>query len=47
MAFQYLQGAYKRDVDKLFSRTSYDRTRGFKVREGLFRDKEGFLQWGW
>jgi len=38
-AFQYLKGAYKRDADKLFSRTCCDKTRGsgFKLKEGGFR----------
>lgn len=36
VAVQYLKGAYKKDVNKLFSRTSYDKTRGngFKLRKG-------------
>ena len=39
VAFQYLQGAYKKDADNLFSKTCCDRTRsnGFKLREGRFR----------
>jgi len=38
-AFQYLKGAYKKDADRVFSRTSCDRTRGngFKVKDGRFR----------
>jgi len=38
-AFQYLEGAYKKDGDKLFSRACWDRTRGngFKLKEGRFR----------
>ena len=38
-AFQYLKGAYKKDGDKLFSRSCCDRTRGngFKLKEGRFR----------
>jgi len=34
VAFQYLKGAYKKDGDKIFSRTCCDRTRdnGFKLR---------------
>ena len=38
-AFQYLNGAYRKDGDKRFSRTCYDRTRGnsFKLREGRFK----------
>ncbi|KAK4825250.1 hypothetical protein QYF61_025649 [Mycteria americana] len=38
-AFQCLKGAYKKDGDKLFSRTCCDRTRGngFKLKEGRFR----------
>jgi len=36
-AFQHLKGAYKKDMDKLFSRASCDRTRcGFKLTEGRF-----------
>jgi len=39
VAFQYLQGAYKKDADNLFSKTCCDRTRsdGFKRKEGRFR----------
>jgi len=39
VAFQYLQWAYKKRGDKLFSRTSCDRTRGngFKLQERRFR----------
>jgi len=38
MAFQYLKGAYKKDGDKLISRTCCERTRcnGFKLQEGRF-----------
>jgi len=38
-AFQYLEGAYKKDGDKLFSRACWDRTRGngFKLKEGRSR----------
>jgi len=38
-AFQYLNGAYRKDGDNLFSRDSSDRTRskGFKLKEGRFR----------
>jgi len=38
-AFQYLKGAYKKDGDKVFSRTCCNRTRGngFKLQEGRFR----------
>ncbi|KFW68848.1 hypothetical protein AS28_04325, partial [Pygoscelis adeliae] len=38
-AYQYLKGAYKKDVDKLFSRACCDRTggNGFKLKEGRFR----------
>jgi len=38
-AFQYLEGAYKKDGDKLFGRACCNRTRsnGFKLREGTFR----------
>jgi len=37
-AFQYLEGAYGKDRDNLFSRACCDRTRsnGFKLREGRF-----------
>ena len=39
MSFQYFKGAYKKDVDKHFSKTCCNRTRGngFKLREGGFR----------
>ncbi|KFQ51003.1 hypothetical protein N334_03779, partial [Pelecanus crispus] len=39
VAFQYLKGAYKKDRDKLFSRTCCNRTRGnaFKLKEGRLR----------
>jgi len=39
MAFQYLEGAYKKDGDKLLNRACCDRTRGngFKLKEGRFR----------
>jgi len=39
VAFQYLKRVYKKDGDRLFSRTSYSRTRGnsFKLKEGRFR----------
>jgi len=38
-AFQYLQGAYRKDKDRLFSRACSDRIRdnGFKLKEGGFR----------
>jgi len=38
-AFQYLEGACKKDRDKLFSRARCDRTRGngFKLKESRFR----------
>ncbi|KAK4816867.1 hypothetical protein QYF61_024509 [Mycteria americana] len=38
-AFQYLQGAYKKDGDRLLSRACSDRTKGnsFKLKEGRFR----------
>ncbi|KAK4818183.1 hypothetical protein QYF61_007821 [Mycteria americana] len=38
-AFQYLNGAYKKDGDGLFSRACCDRTRGngCKLKEGRFR----------
>jgi len=38
-AFQYLKGAYRKDGDRLFSRTCSDRTRGsvLKLKEGRFR----------
>lgn len=37
--FQYLKGDYKKDEDRLFSRTCNDRTRsnGFKLKEGRIR----------
>lgn len=36
VAVLYLKGAYKKHVNKLFSRTSYDKTsgNGLKVRKG-------------
>jgi len=39
LAFQYLNGAYKKDGDKFFSRAHCNRTRGniFKLRKGRFR----------
>ena len=39
LVFQYLKRAYKRDGDRLFSRTCCDRTRGngFKLTEGSLR----------
>jgi len=39
VAFQYLQGAYKKDGDKLFSRVCCNRTRDddFQLKEGRFR----------
>jgi len=38
-AFQYLKGAYKKDVDKLFSQACCNRTRGngIKLKEGRFK----------
>jgi len=38
-AFQYLNGAYRKDGENLFSKACCDRTRsnGFKLREGRFR----------
>ncbi|KFP16986.1 hypothetical protein Z169_03394, partial [Egretta garzetta] len=38
-AFQYLKGAYRKDGERLFSRTSCVRTRGngFKLEQGRFR----------
>ena len=38
-AFQYLNGSYKIEEDRLFSRVCGDRTRGngFKLRNGTFR----------
>ena len=39
VAFQYLKGAYKQEVERLFMRVDSDRTRGngFKLRHGRFR----------
>ncbi|PKU40386.1 hypothetical protein llap_9317 [Limosa lapponica baueri] len=39
VALQYLEGAYKKDGDKLFRRTYCDKTRGnvFKLKEARFR----------
>jgi len=38
-AFEYLEGAYRKDGENLFSRAYYNRTSSnvFKVREGRFR----------
>ena len=39
MAFQYLKGAYKQEMEWLFTRVDSDRTRGngFKLRQGKIR----------
>ena len=39
MAFQYLEGGYREEGDRLCSRVCGDRTRGngFKLKEGKFR----------
>ena len=39
MAFQYLNGSYRKERDRLFSRVCGDRTwgNGFKCKEGRFR----------
>ena len=39
MAFQYLKGVYKQEVEQLFMRVNSDRTRGngFKLGQGRFR----------
>ena len=39
MAFQYLNGNYRKEGDRLFSSVCGDRTRGngFKLKEGRFR----------
>ena len=39
VAFQYLKGAYKQEMEWLFTRVDSDRTRGndLKLREGKFR----------
>ena len=39
MAFQYLEGGYREEGDRLCSRVCGDRTRGngFKLKEGIFR----------
>ena len=38
-AFQYLKGAYKHEMERLFTRVDSDRTRGngFKLGQGRFR----------
>ena len=44
--FQYLNGGYKKEVDRLFSRVCCDRTmgNGFKLKDGRFRlDMKKFL----
>ena len=44
VAFQYLNGAYKQEGERLFTRVESDRIRGngFKLRQGRFRfDTEG------
>jgi len=47
LAFQYLNGAYKKDRDRLFSRAYCNRTKGnsFKLKDGRFKleisDNEG------
>ncbi|KAK4816181.1 hypothetical protein QYF61_012471 [Mycteria americana] len=45
-AFQYLEGAYKKDRDKSFSKACCDRTRGkgFKLKEGRFIGSETLAQ---
>ena len=39
VAFQYLKGAYKQEVEWLFTRVDSDRTKGngLKLRQGRFR----------
>ena len=39
VAFQYMNGAYKQEGERLFTRLDSDRTRrnGFKLRQGRFR----------
>ena len=39
VAFQYLKGAYKQEVEQLFTKVDNDRTRGsgLKLRQGKFR----------
>ena len=39
VAFQYLNGAYKQEVEQLFRKVDNDRTRGsgLKLRQGKFR----------
>ena len=51
MAFQYLNGAYKQEGERLFTRVESDRIRGngFKLRQGRFRFDTGgsFSLRGW
>ena len=39
MAFQYLNGSYRKEEDRLFSRVCCNKTRGngFKLKEGRFK----------
>jgi len=39
VAFQYLNGSYRKEEDRLFSRICGDKTRGngFKLKDGRFR----------
>ena len=52
VAFQYLKGAYKQEVEQLFMRVDSDRTRrnGFKLRQGRFEldvRRKPFTQCWW
>jgi len=50
-ALQYLKGAYRKDVERIFSRACCSRTRsnGFKLGEGRFRldIRKKFFTRGW
>jgi len=51
VAFQYTKGAYKKDLERLFTRTCSDKIRGnsFKLKKGRFRlnPRKKFFTRGW